>query len=341
MTPAPGHTLCVAPMMERTDRHCRYFLRLLSPNSWLYTEMITAAALVDGGRLQLLAFHPDEHPVALQLGGSEPAKLAQAARLGASAGYDEINLNVGCPSDRVQSGRFGAALMAEPEHVAECVGAMIAAVEIPVTVKTRLGIDDLDSYEFLHRFVGVVSDAGCRTVVIHARKALLSGLSPKENRQIPPLDYARVARLKSDYPSLEIILNGGLDTEQKVLEQLDVFDGVMLGRQAYQNPYLLGELDSKLFGRTPVPTRERVLRDFLPYVRGELSRGTPLRAMTRHLLGLYTGRPGGRAWRRFLGELPGGEAGLAAFAEAAERTRTADSTRRARPSETDAFLTAQ
>ena len=308
-----SHVLSVAPMMERTDRHCRYFLRLLSPNSWLYTEMITAAALVDGRRFHLLEFHPDEHPVALQLGGSEPGKLAQAARFGATAGYDEINLNVGCPSDRVQSGRFGAALMAEPEKVAACVSAMAEAVDIPITVKTRLGIDDLDSYEFLHQFVEIVSGAGCRTVVIHARKALLSGLSPKENRQIPPLDYGRVYRLKSDYPSLEVILNGGLDTEEKTVEQLDFVDGVMLGRQAYLNPYFLGELDSKLFGGTPVPPRERALGDFLPYVRQELDRGTPLKVMTRHLLGLYAGCPGGRAWRRFLGELPSGEEGFAAL----------------------------
>ena len=307
------HILSVAPMMERTDRHCRYFLRLLSPNSWLYTEMITASALVDGRRLHLLKFHPDEHPVALQLGGSEPEKLSRAALLGAVAGYDEINLNVGCPSERVQSGCFGAALMSEPEKVADCVSAMIEAVEIPITVKTRLGIDDLDSYEFLHRFVGSISDAGCRTVVIHARKAILSGLSPKKNRQIPPLDYERVHRLKSDFSSLEIILNGGLDSEEKAVMQLDFVDGVMLGRQAYQNPYLLGELDSKLFGCTSMLTREHAFRCFLPYIREELNRGTPLKVMTRHLLGLYAGRPGGRAWRRFLGELPGGEEGFAAL----------------------------
>ena len=309
--------LSVAPMMERTDRHCRYLLRLFSPNSWLYTEMITAAALVDGGRAHLLAFHPDEHPVALQLGGSEPQRLARAARLGEQAGYDEINLNVGCPSDRVQSGRFGAALMGEPGQVAACVKAMRRSVDVPVTVKTRLGIDHLDTYAFLRRFVDAVSDAGCRTVVVHARKALLSGLTPKQNRQIPPLNYERVHRLKSDYPFLEFILNGGLDTETKVIEQLQYVDGVMLGRHAYRNPYLLGELDSKLFGGAPVPSRERAFRAFLPYVREQLNRGTPLRAMTRHLAGLYTGRPGGQAWRRFLGELPPGEQGFAALRQAA------------------------
>ena len=296
-------------MMERTDRHCRYFLRLLSPNSWLYTEMITAAALVDGGRLQLLAFHPDEHPVALQLGGSDPDKLAQAARLGAEAGYDEINLNVGCPSDRVQSGRFGASLMAEPLKVAACVTAMAREVDVPVTVKTRLGIDDLDSYEFLCRFVDAIAAAGCRTIFVHARKALLSGLSPKENRIIPPLDYERVQRLKSDYPFMEVVLNGGLDSEAKILEQLDFVDGVMLGRHAYQHPYDLGVLDSKLFPGSPAPSRERALDAYMPYIRVELDRGTPLRAMTRHLLGLYSGCHGGRAWRRFLGGLPPGQAG--------------------------------
>lgn len=303
------HLLCVAPMMERTDRHCRYFLRLLSPNSWLYTEMITAAALVDGGRLHLLDFHPDEHPVALQLGGSDAQRLAQAARLGAEAGYDEINLNVGCPSDRVQSGCFGASLMAEPLKVAACVTAMTRAVDVPVTVKTRLGIDDLDSYEFLQRFVEAIADAGCRTVVVHARKALLSGLSPKENRTIPPLDYERVQRLKSDYPSMEVVLNGGLDTEAKVMEQLNFVDGVMLGRHAYQNPYYLGVLDSKLFLGSTAPSRERALEAYLDYIRRELENGTPLRVMTRHLLGLYTGCRGGRAWRRFLGALPPGREG--------------------------------
>ncbi len=295
--------------MERTDRHCRYLLRLFSPNSWLYTEMITAAALVDGGRLDLLEFHPSEHPVALQLGGSDPDKLAQAARLGAAAGYDEINLNVGCPSDRVQSGGFGAFLMAEPMRVAACVTAMSRAVDVPITVKTRLGIDDLDSYDFLYRFVEAITGAGCRTVVVHARKAILSGLSPKENRTIPSLDYERVRRLKSDYPSLEIVLNGGLDNAGKILEQLNFVDGVMLGRHAYNKPYDLGVLDSKLFRCSSAPTREYVMSAYLRYVRAELDRGTPLAAMTRHLSGLYTGCHGARAWRRFVGGLPPGQEG--------------------------------
>ncbi len=302
-------TIAVAPMMERTDRHCRYLLRLISPETRLYTEMITAAALVQGGRLHLLEFHPSEHPVALQLGGSDPGELAQAAALGAAEGYDEINLNVGCPSDRVQSGRFGAALMAEPERVAACLRAMMEAVDVPVTVKTRTGIDDLDSYEFLHGFVRAVEVAGCRTVIIHARKAMLSGLSPKQNRQIPPLDYGRVYRLKSDYPALTVILNGGLDSEASVLDQAGLVDGVMLGRCAYGNPWILAELDSRVGRRRGMSTREAVLREYLRYVGSEMKRGTSLKAMTRHLVGLYSSRPGARAWRRFLSELPPGEAG--------------------------------
>lgn len=307
--------LSVAPMMERTDRHCRYFLKLISPNSWLYTEMITASALTDGGRLDLLKFNPFEHPVALQLGGSDIEKLSQAAYLGAKAGYDEINLNVGCPSSRVQSGRFGASLMAEPATVASCVRAMARIVDIPITVKTRLGIDNLDSYEFLHEFVGVISNAGCRTVMIHARKALLAGLSPKQNREIPPLNYERVYRLKKDYPSLEIILNGGLEAEAKVLEVLKHVDGVMLGRQAYNNPCLLGRLDSILFEGSPPVFRENVLEKYLLYISRELNVGTPLNIMIRPLFGLYKGCPGSKAWRCFLGELPGGEQGYELLCE--------------------------
>ncbi len=311
-------TIAVAPMMERTDRHCRYLLRLISPTSRLYTEMITAAALVQGGRLQLLDYHPSEHPVALQLGGSDPRELARAAALGAAVGYDEINLNVGCPSDRVQSGRFGAALMAEPDKVATCLAAMMAAVEVPVTVKTRTGIDDLDSYEFLHGFVGAVAEAGCRTVTIHARKAILSGLSPKQNRQVPPLDYDRVYAIKSDYPALRFILNGGLDSEARVLEQFGRVDGVMLGRHAYSNPWFLAELDGKLGRRRGVSSREAALRAFLDYMGGELQHGTSLKAMTRHLVGLFTGCPGARAWRRFLSELPTGKAGHCALRRRAD-----------------------
>ena len=316
-------TVAVAPMMERTDRHCRYLLRLISPKTRLYTEMITAAALVHGARMHLLEFHPGEHPVALQLGGSDPGELARAAALGAAEGYDEINLNVGCPSDRVQSGRFGAALMAEPQRVAACLRAMMDAVDVPVTVKTRTGIDDLDSYEFLHRFVGAVADAGCREVIIHARKAILSGLSPKQNRQVPPLDYDRVYRLKADYPAMQVILNGGLDSQAKVMEQSGRVDGVMLGRYAYSNPWVLAELDGALGRRRGVPGRDAALRGYVHYVGGELQRGTSFKAMTRHLAGLFAGRPGARAWRRFLSELPPGEAGHAMLRRRADAQATA------------------
>ncbi|MFP6828804.1 MAG: tRNA dihydrouridine(20/20a) synthase DusA [Gammaproteobacteria bacterium] len=307
--------ISVAPMMERTDRHCRYLLRLLARNAWLYTEMITAVALIRGDRQELLRYDPSEHPLALQLGGSDPAELAEAARYGEDAGYDEINLNLGCPSDRVQAGKFGAALMAAPERVAESIAAMSDAVDVPVTVKTRLGIDDQDSYEFLHGFVGTVAEAGCRTFIVHARKAWLSGLSPKENREIPPLDYARVHRLKEDYPKLEVIINGGLTSEQQILEQLEHVDGVMLGRHAYHDPYVLAKLDRILFGDTPLPCREDILTTFLPYLHREIRRGTSLKLMTRHLMGLYAAQPGGRRWRRFLSELPHGEEGLAVLTE--------------------------
>ena len=309
------HTLSVAPMMERTDRHCRYLLRLLAPNTRLYTEMITAAALVRGDRQVLLSHDASEHPLALQLGGSDPAELATAARYGQEAGYDEINLNVGCPSDRVQAGQFGAALMAAPERVAESVAAMADAVRVPVTVKTRLGIDDQDNYEFLKAFVDAVVAAGCRTIIVHARKAWLSGLSPKENREVPPLDYARVYRLKRDYPQLEVIINGGIVSEEQTLAHLEQVDGVMLGRHAYQHPYWLATLDRRLFGDASMPSREDVLAAYLPYLESELSRGTSLKSMTRHLMGLYAGQPGGRRWRRFLSELPHGEEGLTALKE--------------------------
>jgi tRNA-dihydrouridine synthase A len=302
-------------MMERTDRHCRFLLRLLAPNAWLYTEMVTAIALIRGDHKDLLRYDDSEHPIALQLGGCDPADLAEAARYGEEAGYDEVNLNVGCPSDRVQAGQFGAALMASPTRVAAGVAAMSAAVDIPVTVKTRLGIDNQDSYEFLCEFVEEVAASGCRTFFIHARKAWLKGLSPKENRDIPPLDYSRVHRLKADYPRLEIVINGGLVSKAQVLEQLEYVDGAMLGRQAYQQPYLLAELDRTIFDGMPLPSRDRLLADYVPYLRDEISRGTSLKSMTRHLMGLYASQPGGRRWRRFLSELPPGEEGLTALQE--------------------------
>ncbi|HEX7080846.1 MAG TPA: tRNA dihydrouridine(20/20a) synthase DusA [Gammaproteobacteria bacterium] len=298
-----GRRLCVAPMMERTDRHCRYFLRLLAPNARLYTEMITAAALLRGDAAKLLRFDTAEHPVALQLGGSEPDALAAAAKLGAAAGYDEINLNVGCPSDRVQAGCFGAALMREPRRVASCVAAMAEASPAPITVKTRLGVDEHDSYEFLCDFVGAVAEAGCGTVIVHARKAWLKGLSPKQNRDVPPLDYPRVHRLKRDFAALEIVLNGGLAALEPAIAQLAQVDGVMLGRAAYHDPMLLARLDQAIFGGAS-PTRVHAVEAFVAYAEGELRAGTPLNAMLRHLMGLFTARPGGRRWRKTLAEWP-------------------------------------
>jgi tRNA-dihydrouridine synthase A len=299
----PANRVSVAPMMDWTDRHCRYFLRLISRHVLLYTEMVTTGALLHGDRERFLAYHPDEHPLALQLGGSEPAELAACARMAEAHGYDEVNLNVGCPSDRVQSGRFGACLMAEPELVAECVAAMRGACGIPVTVKTRIGIDERDSYEDLTDFVSSVQGAGCRTFIIHARKAWLEGLSPKENREIPPLRYDVVHRLKADFPQLTIILNGGLKDLDTMAEELARLDGVMLGREAYHNPYLLAEVDRRFYGDGHrVPSRHEVVARFLPYVAARLPEGVPLQAMTRHILGLFQGQPGARAWRRHLSE---------------------------------------
>lgn len=295
-------------MMDYTDRHCRYFLRLLSPSALLYTEMITAAALVHGDAARLLAFDAAEHPVALQLGGSDPQQLQAAARLGAQFGYDEINLNCGCPSDRVQSGRFGACLMAEPTLVAECVAAMRAAVRLPVTVKCRIAIEPLpigctDEYAFLTRFVDAVAAAGCTVFVVHARRAVLKGLSPKENREIPPLRYDLVARLRRDFPQLTLILNGGVRTVEEVRAHLETFDGVMIGREAYHNPYMLAYLHRLLVdSEWPLPSRDEVVQRFVPYVRERLAEGYPLRSLVRHVQGLYTGLPGVRAWRRFLAE---------------------------------------
>jgi tRNA-dihydrouridine synthase A len=304
------HALCVAPMMERTDRHCRFLLRLFSAHAWLYTEMVTSAALARGERRRLLAFDPAEHPVALQLGGSDPGELARAADWGAQAGYDEINLNVGCPSDRVQAGSFGAALMRDPARVARCVKAMRSAAGVPVTVKSRLGVDAEDSYDFLRSFTDTVARAGCETLIVHARKACLAGLSPKQNREVPPLRYERVYRLKQEFPELEIVLNGGLVELRSSLAQLGHVDGVMLGRAAYNRPRLLGAIDAALFPNAAEVTNADVLNSYLGYVARELARGTPLKAMTRHLMGLYAERPGGRRWRRALSELPEGRAGL-------------------------------
>ena len=294
-------------MMDWTDRHCRYFHRLLSPRARLYTEMVTSAALVRGRQIRLLEHSQQEHPLALQLGGSDPHELAQAARLGAAAGYDEINLNVGCPSDRVQSGRFGACLMREPALVGDCVRAMREAVSVPVTVKCRIGVDDQDDYAGLQHFTATMLEAGVEVLAVHARKAWLQGLSPKENREIPPLDYARVYRLKREFPQLVVVINGGITTVAQVQAHLAQLDGVMLGRAAYHDPYLLAQIEAALHGE-PLPPRHEVLRHLQPYVEAELARGTALKHISRHLLGLYQGEPGARAFRRTISEgahLPG------------------------------------
>ncbi len=290
-------------MLDWTDRFERYFLRLITRHTLLYSEMITTAALLHGEPERFLAFDSAEHPLALQLGGSDPQALAACARLGEARGYDEINLNLGCPSDRVQSGRFGACLMAEPELVAECMAAMIEAVSIPVTLKTRIGIDDRDSYEELAAFVARIAEAGCRSFIVHARKAWLQGLSPKENREIPPLHYDRVHRLKQDFPQLEIVINGGIKSLDQAAEQLQHVDGVMIGREAYHNPWILAEADRRLYGDAhPTPTRHEVLARLLPFVEQELAMGVRLQQITRHILGLFQGQPGARAWRRHLSE---------------------------------------
>lgn len=293
--------LSAAPMMDRTDRHFRYLLRLLAPRVLLYTEMVTTGAVLRGERAHLLAFDPAEHPVALQLGGDDPVDLAEAARIGADLGYDEINLNVGCPSDRVQRGRIGACLMADPERVAECVDAMRRAVDLPVTVKHRIGIDDRDAYEDLEHFVDVVARAGADRFTVHARKAWLSGLSPKENREIPPLRYEDVYRLKARRPGLSIEINGGVRTLDAVDEHLRHVDAVMVGRAAYDDPYLMARADRALWrDASPPPTRREAVERYLPYMARQLEGGVPVQRLTRHLLTLFTGLPGARAWRRHL-----------------------------------------
>ena len=306
--PQPLHRFCVAPMMDWTDRHCRYFHRLLTRRALLYTEMVTAEAVIHGKRERLLGFSGEEQPVALQLGGSDPAKLAQAARIGEDFGYREINLNVGCPSDRVQEGRFGACLMAEPELVARCVSAMQGAVSVPVTVKCRIGIDDQDSEADFQRFIDVVAGAGCRVFIVHARKAWLSGLSPKANREVPPLDYARVYRLKAARPELSIIINGGIASVAEAQAHLQFVDGVMAGRAAYQTPYMLADVDRAIYGDDEAPRdRGEAVEALLPYVAAHLKRGGRLNNVTRHILGLYHGEPGARAFRRHLSEQATGE----------------------------------
>jgi tRNA-dihydrouridine synthase A len=297
------HKFCVAPMMDWTDRNCRAFHRQLSRHALLYTEMVTADAVLHGDRDRLLGFDGAEHPVALQLGGSEPHKLAAAARIGADMGYGEINLNVGCPSERVQSGAFGACLMREPELVADCLSAMREAVSVPVTVKHRLGVDDDDPRERLFSFVDVQARAGTTVFIVHARKALLKGLSPKENRDVPPLDYDLAAELKRAYPQLTIILNGGIADLDVASNELPRFDGVMLGRAAYHTPAILLDVDRRFFGGTaPARTADEAAASFRPWIIKRLEQGVPLHAITRHMLGLFTSRPGARQWRRILSE---------------------------------------
>ena len=298
---AASARLSVAPMMDWTDRHCRVFHRLLAPHARLYTEMVHANAVVLGDRTRLLGFDPVEHPLALQLGGSEPALLAQAARIGAEWGYDEINLNCGCPSDRVQAGRFGACLMREPALVADAVAAMAAAVRVPVTVKCRLGVDDDQDYDRFRAFIDTVAAAGCTTFVVHARNAWLQGLSPKENREIPPLRYEWAWQLKRERPDLEVLVNGGMAAIESVQAQLRHVDGVMLGRAAYHDPYLLHRLDVDLYGGDP-HDRAALLRALRPYVEAQLGQGVALKHITRHVLGLFHGQPGGRAFRQVLSE---------------------------------------
>ncbi len=299
----PDRRLSVAPMMDWTNRHDRYFLRLITRRTLLYTEMIPTGAILFGDRERFLGHDPVEHPLALQLGGAEPAALAACARVAGDYGFDEVNLNVGCPSGRVQQARFGACLMAEPQTVAACVEAMIAATDVPVTVKTRIGIDERDSYADLTAFVRAVAAAGCRSVTVHARKAWLSGLSPKENREVPPLDYTRVYRLKNDFSELEVIINGGIGSLEQAEDHLARVDGAMIGRSAYQDPYMLAEADRRFFGDgRSVPGRADVARALLPYAEAQCSLGVPVKAVTRHILGLFNGLPGARLWRRCLSE---------------------------------------
>ena len=299
----PRHTFSVAPMLDWTDKHCRYFHRLLTKKALLYTEMVTTGAILYGAQQRFLDFNNAENPLVFQLGGSNPGDLASCARIIEDHGYDEINLNVGCPSNRVQNGRFGACLMAEPDLVADCVYAMQKVVAIPVTVKSRIGIDEQDSYQELCKFVSTIVDAGCKTFIIHARKAWLKGLSPKQNRDIPPLRYDIVYQLKNDFPDLDIVLNGGVVTLESTKGILQHVDGVMMGREAYHNPYLLAEVDAQLFASSdPVKTRHQVVMELMPYIEEHLRDGGRLHNITRHILGLFHGVPGARIWRRVLSE---------------------------------------
>nr|WP_269326183.1 tRNA dihydrouridine(20/20a) synthase DusA [Chromobacterium piscinae] len=310
----PPRRLSVAPMLDWTDRHYRYFARQITRHAWLYTEMVTTGALLNGDVARHLRFDEAEHPIALQLGGSEPAELAACAKLAAEWGYDEVNLNVGCPSERVQKGAFGACLMAEPQLVSDCVKAMRDAVDIDVTVKHRIGIDQIEHYDYLREFVDTVAEAGCHTFIVHARNAILKGLSPKENREIPPLKYDYVYRLKRERPDLEILINGGVKTNAEIAEHLKHVDGVMVGREAYHNPWLMAEWDALFYGDEAAgPERAAVVDAMMPYVTARLGDGSNVRHIARHILGLFQGLPGARNWRRMLSDsklLDGADAGL-------------------------------
>jgi len=303
MVPDFSHRFCIAPMLDCTDRHERYFLRLISKRARLYTEMINCGALIHGDREGFLRYDSSEHPLALQLGGSDPAQLSQCTRFAEELGYDEVNLNVGCPSDRVQAGKFGACLMKEPHCVAENIDAMQQSNNIEVTVKCRIGVDDFDSYEWLHGFIETVSKAGCNTFIIHARKAWLKGLSPKQNRSVPPLRYKTVHNIKRDFPHLKIIINGGLNTLEQAQEQLQYTDGVMIGREAYSNPYLLAEVDHLLYGEEKMTkSRVSILESFYPYIEQQLGEGMKLSNISRHIVGLFQGQVGARRYRRYISE---------------------------------------
>ncbi|CAH9014971.1 tRNA dihydrouridine(20/20a) synthase DusA [Candidatus Nitrosacidococcus sp. I8] len=300
-----NHKISVAPMMGWTDRHCRYFLRLISYHVLLYTEMVTTGALIYGDQKRFLTYSNQEHPIALQLGGSNPKDLALCTRMAIDYGFDEVNLNVGCPSPRVQSGSFGVCLMKEPDLVAECVSEMVQISPIPITVKTRIGVDHYDSYEFLSQFIAKIAQAGCSTVILHSRKAWLHGLSPKENREIPPLCYETVYRIKQDFPQLRIVLNGGVITLEDTRTHLTQVDGVMIGRAAYHNPYLLSRVDHTLYDHDhPIPTRHEIIEAFLPYIERQLKQGTKLATIVRSTLSLFQGMPKGRIWRRSLSGIP-------------------------------------
>lgn len=314
---------CLAPMMDWSDRHCRYFWRILSKHARLYTEMVVCGAIIHGDKERFLNFNPEEHPLALQLGGSDANDLAQCASIAQSWGYDEVNLNCGCPSDRVQKGKIGAVLMHEPELVAECVEKMQRECDIPVTVKHRIGVDEVDDYAHLHRFVQTIKEAGCQTFIVHARKAWLKGLSPKQNREVPPLQYEAVIKLKQDFPELNIVINGGITHLEQSQSLLNDLDGVMIGREAYSNPYMLAEVDRELFGeKAPVVSREEAVERYMLYCEKMLAGGARLNHMARHILGLYSGQRGARLYRRHISEhSPKKGAGLSVLSEALAFTK--------------------